>query len=235
MIRMRIQALRNKHKGADIYVVGTGPSMRFFPCDFLKDKITLGLNQAWRYGAMTYSITVHPELVVDYLATKQTHKTQWIIKKKPPMAQLEFDDPTHYVFKTEQDNYNLLTEALDDTLFLGRGVQQTAMHMAMLMGAKNIFLVGVDMTDLAGEHHGHDQHVKFHGLAPADVYAEYRHVTAKVRNILLQKGIHTFTVSPFIGAVHGEEDYKRLLALLKLPPLPQPKDTSTYLRKGSRK
>jgi hypothetical protein len=103
------------------------------------------------------------------------------------------------------------------------------------MGAKNIFLVGVDMTDLAGEHHGHDQHVKFHGLAPADVYAEYRHVTAKVRNILLQKGIHTFTVSPFIGAVHGEEDYKRLLALLKLPPLPQPKDTSTYLRKGSRK
>jgi hypothetical protein len=36
---MRIQALRNKHKGADVYVVGTGPSMRFFPCDFLKDKI----------------------------------------------------------------------------------------------------------------------------------------------------------------------------------------------------
>lgn len=229
---MRIQELAGKHKGSDIYIVGTGPSMRVFPVDFLKDKITLGLNQAWRYGKLTYSITVHPELVLDYLKEPK-HSTTWIIKKKPPMENLELSDPTHYVFHTEQENYEILTKPKPDILFIGRGVQQTAMHMAAIMGAKNIILVGVDMTDLGGEHHGHDQHVKFHGMAPSDVYAEYRKVTAKVRSTLLRKGINTLTLTPFLGAVHGNEDYARLLHEMNLPKLPTPKDTSTYTRKGS--
>lgn len=230
---MRIAELYNKHEGQDIYIVGTGPSMRVFPLDFLQNKITIGLNQAWRYRPLTYSITVHPELLKLYNKTRARNPTQWIVKKKQPMGHLKYDDLDYYVFITEQNNYELFYTPKEHTLFIGHGVQQTAMHMALLMGAKNIFLVGVDMTDLAGEHHGHDQHVKFHGLAPVDVYAEYRCATAKVRNILLQGGIHTFTVSPFLGAVHGDEDYKRLLAELKLPPLPPPEDTSTYSRVGS--
>lgn len=228
---MRIQGLIDKHKGGDIYIVGTGPSMRVFPVDFLHDKTTIGLNQAWRYLKLKYCITVHPELFSDY-EKDQRNKTTWIIKKKPPMEHLDLDDPVHYVFHTEQENYELLVKNKPDTLFIGRGVQQTAMHLASIMGAKNIFLVGIDMTDLGGEHHGHNQHVKFHGLAPADVYAEYRKVTAKVRTILLRKGINTLTLSPFLGAVHGDEDYTRLLHELNLPKLPQPKDTSTYSRKG---
>lgn len=230
---MRINELANKHKDGDIYIVGTGPSMRVFPVDFLKDKTTIGLNQAWRYRELTYSITVHPELVLEYQKTQNAHRTTWIIKKKPPMENLEFSDPNYYVFHTEQENYELFSKPKPDTLFIGRGVQQTAMHMAAIMGAKNIILVGVDMTDLGGEHHGHDQHVKFHGMEPSDVYAEYRKVTAKVRSTLLRKGINTLTLTPFLGAVHGNEDYGRLLHELNLPKLPPPKDTSTYLRKGS--
>jgi len=228
---MRIQELTDKHKGQDIYIVGTGPSMRVFPVDYLNNKITIGLNQAWRYSKLSYCITVHPELFLEYQKEKK-NETTWIIKKKTPMEYLELDDPNHYVFHTEQENYELLTKQKQNVLFIGRGVQQTAMHVAYLMGAKNIILVGVDMTDLNGEHHGHNQHVKFHGFAPDDVYAEYRKITAKVRSVLLRKGINTLTLSPFIGAVHGNEDYTRLAHELNLPKLPPPKDTSTYSRKG---
>lgn len=230
---MRLAELTGKHKDATIYIVGTGPSMRVFPVDFLKDKITIGLNQAWRYLKLTYAITVHPELLADYNKAQPYNSTQWILKPKPPLQNITFNDPRYYVFGTATD-IGCITRQQSDTLFLGRGVQQTAMHLAHLMGATTIVLVGVDMTDLGGDHHGHEQHVKFHGLEPSDVYAEYRKYTAKVRNVLLRKGVSVLTLTPFLGAVHGNEDYTRLRHELKLSRLPTPKDTSTYLRKGHR-
>jgi hypothetical protein len=99
---MHIADLYNKHKGQDIYIVGTGPSMRVFPLEILDGKITLGLNQAWRYRTLTYSITVHPELLKLYNKTRTRNQTQWIVKQKRPMAHLKFDDPEYYVFVTEQ-------------------------------------------------------------------------------------------------------------------------------------
>lgn len=205
--------------------------MRVFPTKMLEQCFTIGLNQAYRYCPMKLSITVHPELVLDYEKLPEKHPTQWIVKQKPPMEKLSLDDPNYYVFHTRDDFDGLkLTEP--DTLFCGRGVQQTAMHLAAQLGATEIVLVGVDMCALGDEHHGHDQHVKFHGLSPADVYAEYRKFTAKARRILREThGVNTLTLSPLLGADHGTEDYLRLCKEFDLPRLPKPKDTSTYKRK----
>lgn len=228
---MRIQTLWDKYKGSEIWVVGTGPSMRLLPSGFLKDKITIGVNQAWRYGPLTYCLTVHPELVLEYQKDPQRLPTQWLIKKKPPLERLELDDPDHYVFHSTEDLAAVI-HRVNDTLYVGRGGQCTAMSLAAHMGAKTVYLVGCDMCDLAGEHHGHDQHVRFHGLSAQSVYAEMRHFTAKVRALLRDRlGVTVVTVTPFVGAGHADEDYKRLCRELKLPRLPKPKDTSPYRRR----
>lgn len=230
---MRIEQLFDKHKNEDIYVVGTGPSLRVFPIAYLSDKITIGLNQAWKTLPTTYSISVHPELVVEYEKAKTKPKTNWIVKQKNEFANKSFEDKTYYIFRTVDKDFSIFTKPVKDHLFIGRGVQQTAMNMAALMGAKNIILVGVDMTDVGGDHHGHDQHVKFHGLEPKDVYAEYRKYTALARRELKKININVLSLSPFIGSCDGSEDYLRLCVELGLPKLPKPKDTSTYSRRKS--
>jgi hypothetical protein len=229
---MRISTLKNVYKNKEIYIVGTGPSLRTFPKEYLESKITIGLNQAWKHLATTFSITVHPDLLLEYENTVSKPTTKWLVKKKAPLEKISLDDRKYYVFKTVDRDLRIFTNPKEDHLFLGRGVQQTAMHLAMLMGAKTIVLVGVDMTDLGGDHHGHDQHVKFHGLEPSDVYAEYRKYTSLVRKELRQLNVNVFSLSTILGEYYGSEDYLRICEELSLSKLSKPTDTSTYIRKS---
>ena len=232
---MRIQKLHKHFLGQAVYVVGTGPSLRVTPLDFLKGKPCIGLNQAYKYLPLSYSITVHPELVLEYQQAKNPNLTAWIVKRKAPMANLSFDDKNYYVFETGQDDFDLLRKRTPDKLFLAKGIQCTAMDMAARMGASTIILVGVDMGSLAGDHHGHDQHVRFLGVDPDLVYKEYRHHTAKVRKVLRDEfKINVLTLGPFLGATASQEDYLRLSEELKLSRLPAPPDISNYSRPAPR-
>ena len=228
---MRISKLYGKFKNSTAYIVGTGPSLRLFPLDFLKGKPCIGLNQAWRHLPLAYSITVHPELVLDYQKEKSPNLTTWIVKRKAPMNSLSLDDKNFYVFETGQDDLGLVKNRTPDKLIISRGIQCTALDMAARMGAKTIIMVGVDMGSLDGDHHGHDQHVRFHGVDPDLAYKEYRHHTAKVRKVLRDEfSIDVLTLSPFLGLTAADEDYRRLCQERNLPKLPPPKDTSPYKR-----
>ena len=81
---MRIDSI---YGGDEIYIVGTGPSLRVTPLSFLHNKYVIGLNQAWRHVKTTLNITVHPELVEE--SRKGGCESAWVIKKKPPMEFLE--------------------------------------------------------------------------------------------------------------------------------------------------
>ena len=135
---MQIKSLFRKHPGYDIYVVGTGPSSRILPSNFFDGRIAIGLNQAYRSFNLTYSITVHPELEIEYrlLHTAKkvdTNKTQWIVKRKAP-NKLPLHDPTRYVFNTSYE-WSKFAGNVPDTLFLGKSVCPTAIDMAIRMGA----------------------------------------------------------------------------------------------------
>jgi hypothetical protein len=234
---MRIQDLHGYAHGAPVLIIGTGPSTRVFP--FLREfldhgLLTIGLNQAWKHCDPVFNITVHPDLYLEWEASAGKRRTakdgKWIIKPKPPMKHLTLDDPEHYVFNTSPDRETLVTRP-QDTLYIGEGVQCTAMDLAARMGAGAIILIGCDACALSGEHHGHDQHVRFLGLKAEDQYYLYRKKTAHVRKVLREKfKIPTLTLSPFVGVGHAEEDYDRLCQELALPKLPRPKDVSPYTR-----
>lgn len=231
---MRLSSLKKKYPKSTIYIVGTGPSLRVFPKAYIKDKITIGLNQAWKHLNCKYSITVHPELVDEFNEEAgPINKTQWVVKQKGSFVNVSLDNPKYYMFKTVDRDFSIFTKPVEDHLFIGRGVQQTAMNLAALMGASTIILVGVDMAAVGGDHHGHDQHVRFHGLPPDQCYSEYREYTAKARVELTKMGISVLTLSPFLGADSANEDYTRLCKEKGLAKLPPPEDTSPYKREGS--
>ena len=234
---MRISQLHNFAAGSPVFVVGTGPSLRVFPflTEFLSHgRLVIGLNQAYRHCNPQFMLTVHPELYLEWRklrAEGNSADTKWIIKKKPPMENLSFDDPVHYVFNTSPDLRTVADRPDPDVLYIGEGVQCTAIDLAARMGAGAVILIGCDACSLLGEHHGHDQHVRFLGLQPEDQYALYRKRTAQVRKIVREKyKLPVLTLSPFIGVGHAEEDYARLCMELGLQKLPKPKDVSPYKR-----
>lgn len=229
---MRINSLYGRYAGGTIYVVGTGPSLRCLDLTFLKGQTTLGLNQAWKHFSPTFSITVHPELVLQYEATKKhedVSPTSWIVKRKTPMEGLSLDDKRYHVFNTSYDIASVVTRPAD-TLYLGEGAQTCALDLAARMGARFVVLVGCDGGSLGGDFHAHDQHVRWLGMRPDDQYALYRRTTAAVRKRLRPLGVAVMTLSPFIGVNAAEEDYARLRGELGLDTLPPPKDTSAYVR-----
>lgn len=239
---MNIGDLYGNHEGEDIYIVGTGPSMQVFPVEILKGKTCIGLNQAWKYDVkLEYSITVHPELIVEYETAKRRkelkHTTKWCCRAQKKPLNLTYADPRYYVFTSHKPipthgfNPNLVRQRWEKALYIGRGIHQSAMNLAYHMGAKTIFLVGTDMCSLDGTHHGHNQHVQLHGLPAEDVYHEYRAFTDHIREVIHELGVPVVTLSPFIGLDHADEDFVRLRDQKGLEPLPTPKDTSKYNRR----
>lgn len=227
---MRIQDLEKLPHRTTAYIVGTGASLRCMDLGWFRDKYVIGLNQAYKHVPCGISVTVHPELVLEYEKTATDPRPprlpmKWVVKKKPPMAHLELDDPKYYVFGTSYD-VDAVRKRPKDTLFLGEGVQTTAMDLAARMGAKSIVLVGCDAKALGGDYHAHDQHVRWVGRKPEDQYKLYRDSTAEVRAVLRSVGVGVMTLSPFIGVDAGDEDYARLRRELNLDPLPTPKDIS---------
>jgi len=251
--------LWGRHPGETVYIIGTGPSQRLFPLDFLADKTTIGLNQAWKHLNCTYSITVHPEHVWDYgHADDPKNATEWIVtslKKRSavrhkPIPTEEFPDRKkkidvwysaqhceHYVFDPAYGAGALHDPALlaaggsDNRLYQAHGVHNSAMWCAARMGASFIVLVGCDMTDLGAEHHAHEQHVRWCGADPSKAYKEYRLDAADTRRVLRERaGVRVMTMTPFMGCGHAEEDYARQKREQNLPDLPEPKDISPYRR-----
>lgn len=102
----QISALYDRHPGADIYIVGTGTSLRVFPLDVLAGKITIGLNQAWKVVNTTYAITMMPRLNIPEFIKGETPrpKITWITKPSKLREQctaeeIEFANENFYGFE----------------------------------------------------------------------------------------------------------------------------------------
>jgi len=235
-----IDQLYGKHKNDTVYILGTGPSIRCFQNNFFDDKITIGLNQAFKlFNKLTYSITIHP-----YLIPNPPYNTQWLTKRKTNCKgwqnHVRLKNHKHFYLFDNNDTVNdfslLLGQGSNRGLFVGRGIQTAAMHLASILGASWGVLCGVPLGAYgpgAGEHHGLDQHTEFHGISPEIVYKEYYYYSVKVRELLRKKYNTQFlTLTPFLGELYNQEDYIKLCTELNLPKLEVPKDVEYFKRRG---
>ncbi len=224
---MRITDLNNAHQKQDIYIVGTGPSSRVFPLRYLKDKITIGLNQAWKLGQWRYMITVHGELYLDW-KKKGGAPTKWCVSSTKPPLTAYWRDEDYYVFLSKNQLEWLYNKERPDALLVLHGIHNTAIHLARQMGARNIFLIGCDFGVYGGDHHAHEQHVKYHGRKHVEVFADMLETSRVVRAWVRKKGGNLFNLSTCLGP-DPCADYEAQREELGLEPLPTPEDTSDCL------
>lgn len=225
------------HAGEDIYVVGTGTSMRVFPLSFLEGKITIGLNRAWQLLPVTYCISMVPHLnFPEFMDDKFNDDTTWITKHDKYKShatdeQLKHAEANYYFFRT---NGKMSVTALDETneagrmlswvkeptkdfLYLWSSISQSAVNLAANLGAKNIILVGCDNSSLADNHHAHDQHTLWKGVDPNTRYMEYYEGLAEIRSVLKDRGVNLVSINPFLKLDDPAMDFRNLCHELDRP------------------
>lgn len=237
-----VSELYNRYPDSDIYVIGTGASLRVFPLSLLENKITIGLNQTWKTLPVRYSITIHPDLSIpEFIPDQPPHpEITWITKHEKTKSlvtpeQLKYAEEHFYFFEmigrpnTQPPNkppdtgrvLDWVRKATDDKLYLWTSIAQAGVNLAANMGAKNIFLIGCDNCALLGNNHAHKQHTRWRDASAESRYREYYEGLAEMRPVLRQRGVNLVSLTPFLSLEAPEQDFERLCEELDQPTLIQ--------------
>jgi hypothetical protein len=242
-----VEELYGRHAGADIFILGTGASVRVFPLSLLEGRIVLGLNMAWKLCPAQYCITMRPELnIPEFLREGDYPDIQWITKPgklTSPEQERFVRQQAHrfYAFRNDGQPCNLPPDQPSQTgrmldwvrrpsgpfLYLWSSISQSAMNLAANMGARNIFLVGCDNCSLAGNHHAHAQHTFWKGADPDERYQQYEDGCAEVRQALRQRGVNVVSLTPFLSLRNPEAQFLRMCEELDRPEYLENADIST--------
>jgi hypothetical protein len=156
---LELKSFKNKHKGEDIYVFGSGPTCNYIPSSFVEGKITVGTNQTWRKYNTNYVVRKEHNLLQKTLDgyNNVVLISEWDCGNQHGGCKI---DATKYNKANNLCVYNHLhndcssinMSCFDKESFLcvSWSTITTSMHFAFYLGAKNIFLVGVDHGTLDG-------------------------------------------------------------------------------------
>lgn len=242
-----VQDLDDHWVGQDVYVVGTGPSLRVFPLEVLAGRPVIGLNMAWRTVDVDFCVTIHPGLnIPEFISGEDARPDiQWVVQDSDKVRELSREQREHayasfYFFEGDsKDNTQPVGEPSDagrdlgpvrrregSRLYKWSSISQTAVNLAANMGAANVVLVGCDNTALLDDHHAHAQHTRWMGNTATHRYQQYYEGLAEVRAALRERGVNVLSLTPFVSLDRPETDYARLLDELQRPALPRPVDIS---------
>ncbi|HUF99352.1 MAG TPA: hypothetical protein VMM60_14580 [Ilumatobacter sp.] len=214
--------------------------MRVFPTEFLVDRLTIGLNMAWRVAPLKYGITIGPHLnIPEFLDGELPHpEITWITKRAKAKQVLRPDqfahaDSSFYTFdmagrpnrappnepSDEGRVLDWVRRPTGDNLYQWSSISQTAVNLAANMGARNIILVGCDNSSLLDNHHAHVQHTKWVGAAPSYRYDQYYEGLVEVRSALRERGVNLLSLNPFVKLDNPSRDFSFLCDELSVPSL----------------
>ncbi len=208
----------------DIYIIGTGPSLRVFPLSFLDDKFSIGLNNSHQYLKSNMYITIHPDLHYPFGCDDDSIWISKYEKCKKVLNDQQFNEiKNRFYFYTNNGKPNTapkdeptnegrvldwLDEPTEDKLYQWSSISQTAINLAVNLGAKNIFLIGCDGGPILNNDHIDNQHTRWKGVSPEHRYRQYRKGIAEIRNRLSPKGINVLSLSPFVSLTNINEDFE---------------------------
>jgi len=154
-MKKSIRELKNIHKGEDIWLIASGPSMSFVEPSFFENKITLGVNEVYRKYPCDY--LVRKEIFALDEIYRSIGNTKLIVSEydcggRQKLNELRVDG-TYWYFEHRPNEHAKVDLSVigTDVIVVSYSTITSAMHMAAYLGAKNIILCGHDCTTLDGE------------------------------------------------------------------------------------
>jgi len=143
--------LKDRHPGADIWIIASGPSAGLVEPRFFDGKITIGVNRVWTRFKTDYLVIKETAVLSQAIETGST-----VIASRHNCGTLAYPENKekgdYYYF--DHDDNGLEEVNLDvigtDKIVVSFSTITSAMNLAAYMGAKNIILVGHDCGSLNG-------------------------------------------------------------------------------------
>lgn len=151
---MNIKNLKNKEFGKDIYIIANGHSANnAHTINTLKDKVTIGMNAtpilSQKFGLELDYYTVSDER---FLKDKEKHRmaTSMLSENTIRVFRSELRkhdspimiDKTYYIRSLGRDGFSF---NLANGFYFGCTTTMLSIQLAAYLGAKNIYLIGVDL------------------------------------------------------------------------------------------
>lgn len=156
---MVIQSLKGKHQGERCFIIGNGPSLSVNDLDKLKNEITFGTNRIfhifekteWR---PTYYMAVDSDFIKYNYEKIKTVAAQYIFLSNIyhiPIGEktkniVYINEYAKFPVNKWNDISAFVNEDLSKYFSIGYTVTFTAIQLALYMGVKEIYLLGVDFN-----------------------------------------------------------------------------------------
>ena len=177
-----IASLKDKYKGENIFIIATGPSLSISDIELIKDSgvVTISMNGIfksfnetdWRpdyyilddYWLLEVYRDQYPELEMDKISAKGSlyaEKSKRFLPNWKKMINTGFFNICYFDhWLTHYSNKFKYTSKFDLGIFDFYSVTNSAVALAEYMGAKNIFLIGVDCNySLPAAHYGEESKI----------------------------------------------------------------------------
>lgn len=206
-----IEKLRNAELGHEIYIIGSGKSIDFIPDNFWEGKIVIGVNFVPLRIPCKYLITHHYFVLKSFIDTDLTIVTserEMGMTSKMYHSQVLKGD--YYYYKhTEQQFTKIDMGAFNRPkhLITGGTIVTSALHFAYLLGAKTIFLAGVDGGMINGQ-------INYDGYPIPTPFCHFNGVNDQLEKIVnkIREHIPVVSINPFINfSLEGNKYENRLL------------------------
>ena len=222
---------KNIHKNETIYIIASGKSVDFLDSNFFSDKITIGINQIYKFLLPKYLVRKEHKLFSEILDLNLNtihfiskgdcgdvydKENISIIEKKfankiKDNKVIAYDHDSINVFNIEQEC---------DKLIVSNSTITSGIHLAAYMGAKYIILVGHDCGTIDGEpnfngYHDDSTYSIAHGnVEPKEKYkfwvSNIEQQTITLKKLLKEKyGCEIYSLNPFINFGLEGHKYKR--------------------------
>ncbi|MDR6121903.1 hypothetical protein QFZ87_001500 [Bacillus sp. SLBN-46] len=147
-----IKSLENKHLGKRCFIIGNGPSLRADDLDKLKNEITFAFNRIyyifdqtdWR---PTYYCSEDDKTIFNSMEEMNSLniENKFFPVNFPWDYKIHFRKANYYIFKFGDRNQEpKFSENILRGIYWGNTVAYTALQLAVYMGFKEIYLIGVD-------------------------------------------------------------------------------------------
>jgi ADP-heptose:LPS heptosyltransferase len=198
-----IKELKNIHKGEDIYVIASGPSLNHIQPSFFNNKITIGVNQAYRKLDCTYLVRKEKSKLKysientksKVICSEFSHGGKHV-KNTEGMEQLDFYYFKHFQNRFKNIEFKKLT---NDMIVVSYSTITSAMHVAAYMGASNLILVGHD-CGLINDKHVFDGYYESISETPWKDWNDYKKWLSEIED-------QTINVKAFIKSKYKCEVY----------------------------
>jgi hypothetical protein len=206
----RLSSFANMHRGSDIYVLGSGPSLSFIDAGFFRNKIVVATNEvAERMGlyAVTRTVYTHSHYHVETVELALRYPKHYFFCPNGDRGfegtpKQFLDNLTYYPHRPTKYDFNVDDAwPLSGGLIVGSTSTHGAMHLACLMGASNVILAGVDcgMIDGAANQEGYVSG-NLASPDPLPWLARWEeHLRSVKARLVAEYGVRIYSLNPFMN------------------------------------